>query len=214
MKAVVHKNVTLGKGCVIEDDVEIGRIGKVKKRTQKTIIGNNCHLRRGTIIYAGVTTGNNFATGHYALIREGNVIGDNVSVGSFTELGLRNKVGSGTRIHSRCFMEDVTLGKNVFVGPGVVFTNDPHPRSPEYERCFKGATVEDGAMIGGGVTLLPHVHIGKYALVGAGSVVASKVPARAVVVGNPSHKIKNIEDIICRRSERPHRPYARHARFS
>ncbi len=213
MKAVVHKNVTLGKGCVIEDNVEIGRLGKVKKGTLRTVIGNNCHLRRGTIIYAGVIIGNNFSTGHYALIREGNVIGDNVSIGSFTELALRNRVGSGTRIHSRSFMEDVTLGKNVFVGPGVVFTNDPHPASPKYKWCFKGATVSDGAMIGGGVTVLPHVKIGRCALVGAGSVVTSDIPSRAVVVGNPARKIKNIEDIICRRHGRPHRPYAKRSCF-
>lgn len=208
MKPLIHSNVTIGRNCSIEDDVEIGRTGKSKKPL-KTVLGDNCHIRRGTIIYAGVKIGNNFTTGHFVLMREANVIGDNVIIGSFTELGLHNKIGDNTRIHSRCFLEDVILGKDVFVGPGVVFTNDPHPSSPKFRSCFRGATVDDGAMIGGGVTVLPWVHIGKRALVGAGSVVSKNVPASAVVVGNPATKIKTIKDIICCRVGKPHRPYAK-----
>lgn len=164
-------------------------------------------LRSGTIIYSGVRIGDNFQSGHYTLIREGNRIGNNVRVGSFTELALQNTIGDNTRIHSRCFLEDVTLGRNVFIGPGVVFANDPHPRSPKGSACIKGATVEDDAVIGAGATILPHVVIGKGALVGAGSVVTKDVPPGSVVIGNPARKIKNIRDIVCRKLKKPHHPY-------
>lgn len=213
MKSFIYKNVSIGEGSIIEDDVEIGRPGKGKTGNQKTSIGKDCHIRRGTIIYAGVTIGENVNTGHYALIREGNTIGNNVNIGSFTELALHNIIGDGTRIHSRCFLEDVTMGKNIFVGPNVLFTNDPHPPSGDkFKECLKGATVEDEVMIGGGVTVLPAVHIGKRALIGAGSVVVHNVPAHAVAVGNPARITKKIENIICRRAGKPHRPYATRVR--
>lgn len=203
-----YRNVTIGKNCIIEDGAEIGRTG-VSKKALKTIIGDNCHIRRGTIIYAGTTIGNNITTGHFVLIREDNVIGDNVVIGSYTELGLRNTIGDNGKIHSRCFFEDVTLERDVFVGPGVIFANDPHPSSPQFRSCFRGATVGQGAMIGAGVTVLPWVKIGEHSLVGAGSVVTKNVPPRAVVVGNPAVKIKNVLDITCHRMGKPHRPYAK-----
>ena len=153
--------------------------------------------------------GKGVSTGHFALIREDNTIGNHVTIGSFTELGLRNSIGDNTLIHSRCFLEDATLGNNVFVGPGVVFTNDPHPSCPEFRSCFRGVVVGDWAMIGGGVTILPGVKIGKRALVGAGSVVTENVTSRSVVVGNPARKIKKIEDIVCTRPEKIHKPYAK-----
>lgn len=208
MKPKVYNNVTVGRGCIIEDNVEIGRPGKTKK-VGNTVLGTNCHIRSGTIIYAGAIIGNSVATGHHALIREGNIIGNDVRIGSFTELALRNKIGNRTRIHSRCFLEDASLGNDVFVGPGVVFTNDPHPKGGKGDACFKGATVGNGAIIGGGVTVLPHIHIGKSAFIGAGSVVTKNVAPRTVVVGNPARKTKMIEDVLCRRMERVHRPYAK-----
>lgn len=206
MKPIIHKNVQFGKGCIFEDNVEIGRIGKSKKR-EMTVLGDNCHFRRGTVIYAGVRIGNDFHSGHNTLIREGNSIGNNVSVGSFTELALGNRIGNDTRIHSHCFLEDVTVGEGVFIAPGVIFTNDPHPPSPYGSICIKGATVGNGAVIGGGAVILPNITIGPRALIGAGSVVTKNVGPENVAVGNPAKKTKNIHNIVCRLLEEPHRPY-------
>lgn len=202
----IPKNVVVGKGCIIEGGVEIGRAGKYTKGTEKTFIGDNCLIRSGTVIYKGVKIGNNVQTGHYAIIREGNQIANDVSIGSFTELGLRNTIGAYTRIHTGCFLEDVVLGERIFVGPHVVFTNDPHPKSAD-QRCFKGATVHDAAIIGAGVTILPHIIIGKRAFVGAGSVVVKNVQANSIVVGNPARRIKSIFNMICKRTGKPHKPY-------
>lgn len=203
------QSVVLGKNCVIDDDVELGRVaGNIKDK--KTVIGNNAVIRKGTIIYAGAKLGNRVQTGHNALIREDNIIGDNVKIGSGTELGPRNKIGNNTSIHTGCFLEDVTLGDNVFVGPHVTFTNDPHPSSPKYRDCFKGAEVSDEAIIGGGAIILPHVKIGKKAFIGAGSVVAKDVEDFSVVVGNPARKIKTINDISCNKNGIVHKPYEKY----
>jgi acetyltransferase-like isoleucine patch superfamily enzyme len=79
----------------------------------------------------------------------------------------------------------ITLEDDVFVGPGVVFTNDFRPRSrrppPELARTL----VRRGASLGGGAVICPGLTIGEYALVGAGAVVTADVPPHALVLGNP-----------------------------
>ena len=206
----IFKNVKIGKGATIEAGIIIGVPAHGEEDGQaKTIIGKNAYIRAYTIIYAGCVIGDNFQTGPGVLIREENKIGDNVVVWHGSTLNPGNKIGDETRIHAGCFLEDVTLCKKVFVAPRVTFTNDPHPAVPiKFRECWKGATVDDGAIIGANVTILPHVKIGKHAVVGAGSVVVDDVPAYKVVVGNPAKVIKGVQEVVCqRRGKRTHRPY-------
>lgn len=173
----------------------------------KTTIGKNAIFRAYTIVYAGSTIGDNFQTGPHVLIRENNAIGDDVVVWHGATLSPENKIGDGSRIHAGCFLEQVTLGKRVFLGPGVVFTDDPHPLNPSPRTCFGGAEVEDEAVIAANVTVLPHVRIGKRALVGAGSVVTKDIPEGEVWIGNPARFLKKVEDIYCEIGEKKHYPY-------
>jgi acetyltransferase-like isoleucine patch superfamily enzyme len=86
----------------------------------------------------------------------------------------------------------------VFIGPNVVFTDDPHPmKCPRYLECKGGVTVRRLARIGAHSTLLPGVVVGENALVGAGSVVTRDVPPGTVVAGNPARVIKKVEDLDC-----------------
>lgn len=188
---MIYPNVAIGKNPNIEKFVIIGKPPQGKREGElKTTIGDNAVIRSFTIIYAGNVIGNYFQTGHHALIRENNVIGNNVSVGTTTVLEEGNNIGDNVRIHSGVFMQDVIIKNNVFIGPNVVFTNDPHPMCPKYKECVKGATVEENARIGANVTVLPGIVIGKNALIGAGSVVTRDVKPNAVVVGNPIKKSK------------------------
>ena len=71
----------------------------------------------------------------------------------------------------------VTVEDDVFIGPQVVFTDDPHPMNcPRYRDCKGGAVVRRLARIGANATILPGVTIGENALVGAGAVVVDDVP--------------------------------------
>jgi acetyltransferase-like isoleucine patch superfamily enzyme len=118
-----------------------------------------------------------------------------------------NRLGDRVRIHSGCFLEMVTIEDDVFVGPNVVFTDDPHPMNcPRYQECKGGAVVRRLARIGANSTILPGVEVGEGSLVGAGSVVVHDVPAGAVVAGSPARVIKQVRDLVCHASffERPY----------
>jgi acetyltransferase-like isoleucine patch superfamily enzyme len=195
---VIYPNVEIGTGTVLDPGVVIGLpAGGSEPGALPTRIGGGGRIRSGTIIYAGVVIGDTVSTGHGALIREDNVIGDDCSVGTHAVLEPGNRVGNGTRIHSLCFLEHVTLGQRVFLAPGVVFTDDPHPACPRYLDCVLGATLEDDVSVGGNVTVLPGIRIGAGALVGAGSVVTRNVEAGTVVAGNPAVAVKRVDDLRC-----------------
>lgn len=161
------------------------------------VLGPGVVIRAYAVIYQGVQIGGGGHVGHGALIREGNVIGDGSSVGSGASLEPGNRIGARTRIHSGCFLSSVTLGDDVFCGPRVVFTDDPHPPCPRYLDCVGGATVEDGVSIGANVTFLPGVRIGSRALIGAGSVVTRAVAAGDVVAGNPARVVARRDEMAC-----------------
>jgi len=102
------------------------------------------------------------------------------------------------RIHTGCFLELTQIDDDVFLGPHVVFTDDPHPQCPAYLDCVKGGVVRRRARIGANSTILPGVEIGEDALVGAGSVVRHTVPPRTVWAGNPAVQLKeDIRDLAC-----------------
>lgn len=122
-------------------------------------------------------------------------IGADTKVGTFVEIQKGAKVGARCKISSHTFIcEGVTIEDEVFIGHGVMFTNDLFPRaanpdgSPQTEADWKclPTVVKRGASIGSNATLLCGITIGEGALVGAGSMVTKDVPAGAVVAGNPA----------------------------
>jgi acetyltransferase-like isoleucine patch superfamily enzyme len=204
---VIHPNVELGEGTVVQDGAIVGEPPRGRKPGElKTRIGSGGVIRSGSVIYSGTVIGARFSSGHGALIREDNEIGDDCSVGTNAVLEAGNRVGNGTRIHSGCFLEHTKLGDRVFLGPNVVFTDDPHPACPRYLDCVLGATVESDVSIGANATILPGLRIGAGSLVGAGSVVTKNVEPGAVVAGNPAVLIKPVADLVCFKGyfERPY----------
>lgn len=125
-------------------------------------------------------------------------IGDDVKIGTFVEIQKGSKIGNRCKVSSHTFIcEGVTLEDEVFIGHGVMFTNDRYPRSTAADgrlqteadwKCIP-TLIKRGASIGSGATLLCGITIGENALVGAGSVVTKDVPPGAVVAGNPARII-------------------------
>jgi len=125
-------------------------------------------------------------------------IGDETKVGTFVEIQKGAKVGRRCKISSHSFLcEGVTLEDGVFVGHGVMFTNDLFPRATAADGSLKTdadwtcipTLVKRGAAIGSNATILCGITIGENATVGAGSVVTRDVPPGAVVCGNPARPV-------------------------
>lgn len=128
----------------------------------------------------------------FAHVMPGAVIGRNCNVcdGAFVETGA--VVGDRVTIKNNVLVWDrVTVEDDVFLGPNAVFTNDMNPRSAfkKSPEQFLPTLVRRGSSIGANATIVCGTTIGEGAFVGAGSVVASNVPAYALVVGNPARRI-------------------------
>lgn len=112
-------------------------------------------------------------------------IGQNVVISPKVVLGDNVKVQNNVSIYTGVICED-----DVFLGPSMVFTNITNPRSAIIRRDnYVETVVEKGASIGANATIVCGNTIGKFALIGAGAVVTKKVPAFALLVGNPAKQI-------------------------
>ena len=128
-------------------------------------------------------------------------IDDGSKVGAFVEIQKGVFIGKNCKISSHSFLcEGVQIGDNVFIGHGVMFTNDLFPRatnadgSQQTEADWKviETHVRKGASIGSNATILCGVTIGENAMIGAGSVVTKDVPANTIVAGNPARIFKTV----------------------
>jgi len=150
-------------------------------------------------IATDVQLGRNVRILHAGLVNlYGCVIGDETRIGTFVEIQSGVRVGSRCKISSHSFIcEGVTIEDEVFVGHGVMFTNDRLPRAttedgrPQGPSDWKVETtrVGRGASIGSNATILCGTSIGEGATVGAGAVVTRDVPPRAIVAGVPARII-------------------------
>lgn len=114
------------------------------------------------------------------------IIGDNCNICANVLIENDVNIGKNCTIKSGVQLWDgVTLEDNVFIGPNVTFTNDIVPRSKVYPQNYVRTLVKYGASIGANSTIVAGHVIGKYALIGAGSVVTKDVPDNTVWYGNP-----------------------------
>jgi maltose O-acetyltransferase len=107
-------------------------------------------------------------------------------------------LGPNVYFNVNCVVLDaakVTIGANVFVGPGVHIYTASHPLAMEARRKVQNAqpvTIEDDCWIGGNTVICPGVTIGKGSVIGAGSVVTKNIPEGVLAVGNPAQVIRKL----------------------
>ena len=132
---------------------------------------------------------------HFVQIRKNAKIGKNCIIGKGVYVGLNVEIGDNCKIQNfATIYKGVTIGKDVFIGPHVCFTNDIHPRAFLWDESRLVKTlVKDGASIGANATIIAGVTIGKYAMIGAGSVVTKDVPDYSLVVGNPGKIVGSVD---------------------
>ena len=135
----------------------------------------------------------------------GCTIADETKIGAFVEIQKNASVGARCKISSHTFIcEGVTIEDEVFVGHGVMFTNDPYPRAvnddgtPQTETDWTvvPTRVKRRASIGSNATIMAGVTIGEAALVGAGAVVTRDVADYAIVAGVPARVIGDVRDRV------------------
>ena len=136
-----------------------------------------------------VKIGNNTKIWHFSHLQSGARIGDNTTIGQNVNISNNVIIGNGVKIQNNVSIyEGVEIEDYVFCGPSMVFTNVLVPRSEFPQRgvkYYKKTIVKKSASIGANVTLICGNTIGRYSLIGAGSVVTKNVPDFALVIGNP-----------------------------
>lgn len=148
-------------------------------------LGDDAHVRAGTVVYADVTAGDGLVTGHDALVREETTLGDDVLVGTQAVIDGHASVGDDASLQTGAYVpRDTVLGDGVFLGPRATLTNDPYPLRRDAD--LAGPRVADDASVGANATLLPGVAVGERAFVAAGAVVTADVPPDSLAVGVPA----------------------------
>ena len=152
---------------------------------------NNYFSHETAVIDQGCSIGQGTKIWHFSHIMTNAVLGErcnlgqNVVVSPGVVLGNNVKVQNNVSIYTGVICED-----DVFLGPSMVFTNILNPRSAIIRRDqYVETRVEKGASIGANATIVCGNTIGRFALIGAGSVVTKAVPAYALIVGNPGKQI-------------------------
>lgn len=132
-------------------------------------IGEDTDIWQFCVVLKHAVIGKNCNINCNVFIENDVVIGDNVTVKPGVQLW------DGLRIEN-----------NVFIGPNVTFTNDLIPRSKRYPKNFTQTFIKEGASIGANSTIIAGNTIGKFSLIGAGSVITKSIPDYSLWYGNPA----------------------------
>lgn len=182
---VIHDDVVVGEGTVIEGHCEIGHPTPLAHGLP-LVIGNHSLIRSHSIFYQGSTFGDGLVTGHRVTVREKTTAGVSFQIGTASEIQGDCDVGDYVRFQSNIFVgKHTTIGHFVWVLPYVVLTNDPTPPS----NVMQGCVLKDYACISAAAIVLPGVVVGEHALVAAKACVTKNVPPRTMVAGIPAREI-------------------------
>lgn len=192
--AIIQSDCTIGDNCTIGHPSKLQLQKKDFSATSKKVeefivkdrltkIGEGSIIRSGSVIYTHTTVGQRLRTGHGVLIREHVTLGNNCVVGTQAILDGYIKVGDHSMIQSQCYVtQSVKIGNGVFIAPKCVFLDN---KKIILGQGLCRIVLEDYVRVGGGTTVLPEITIGKYALIGAGTIVTKNVPPKAIAYGTP-----------------------------
>ncbi len=148
---------------------------KIKSKIKNLIYGKGCKIIEPVNIY-------------------GSKFGKNIFIGPFVEIQNNTIIGDNTRIQSHSFIcEKATIGKNCFIGHGVMFTNDDLKKGKvtRNPKLFKKTKLGNNVVIGSNSTLLP-VSIASGTVIGAGSTVTKNINTKGIYAGTPAKLLRKI----------------------
>ncbi len=154
-------------------------------------MGKNYFAHETAVIDEGCSIGEGTRIWHFSHIMPGAVIGKNCNLGQNVVVSPDVVLGNNVKVQNNVSIyTGVTCEEDVFLGPSMVFTNITNPRSAIVRRDkYEKTVVAKGASIGANATIICGNNIGRYAFIGAGTVVTKEVKPYALVVGNPSRQI-------------------------
>lgn len=201
--AVIYPNVLIKRGCEIYDHCVVGKMPTspgitaraLKKNYSKLIVGEECILCPGVVLYTGSVLGKHNLLGDYCSIREECTVGDGCLISRNVSVNYNTRIGSHTKILDNTHITgNMVVGDHVFISALVVTTNDNTMGRKDYsEDHIKGPVIEDYVTVGAAANLLPGVIVGRNAIVGAGALVTKDVAPDKVVMGIPARVIRDVE---------------------
>ena len=149
---------------------------------KKYFVHKSSYVEKGTLVGKGTKIW------YFSHISKGASIGMNCLIGQNVFVGGDAVIGNNVKLQNNVSVYDrVTIEDDVFCGPSMVFTNVINPRSfISRKKEYKETLVKKGATIGANATIICGNTIGKYAFIGAGSIVTKDVPDYGLVFGNPA----------------------------
>lgn len=168
----------------LEKDGEAVLLTKKPKQDQKPDV----YVNETAVVDAGCEVGAGTKIWHFSHIIKGSKIGNHCSIGQNVMIGPNVTIGDKVKIQNNVSVyQGVTIEDGVFCGPSMVFTNVYNPRSyvPRMDE-IRSTLVKEGATLGANCTIVCGNTIGRFAFVGAGTVVTKDVPDYALVAGNPA----------------------------
>ena len=152
---------------------------------------SNYFVHESSYIDDNVEIGDGTKIWYFCHVQSGAQIGERCSLGQNVNISNNVKIGNGVKIQNNVAVyEGVEIEDDVFCGPSCVFTNDLTPRAkyPKGHENYKKTLIKRGASIGANATIVCGHTVGEWALIGAGAVVASDVPAHALMLGVPAKR--------------------------
>jgi acetyltransferase-like isoleucine patch superfamily enzyme len=198
----IHAGTVIGAGCVIEDGVVLGKRPRLSPHSNAPQgelaplrLGSGVSIGAGAVVFAGAELADGVILGDQSFVRERARIGAGATVGRGSVVEPAVRIGARSRVQTNVYLTFGTLlEEDVFVGPGVVTTNDDTMARHDANYELRGATLRRACRVGGAAVLTPGVEVGEEAYVAAGAVVTRDVPARAVVMGVPARVVGNVGD--------------------
>ena len=200
--AVVHAGTEVGERCVVEDGAVLGKLPRLRAGSSAAggelrplLLGDDVTVCCGAVVYAGAHVASKAIIGDQAQVRERTRIGPESVVGRASSVDFGVHVGARVLIQTGVYVTGGSVvGDDVFLGPGVVTTNDnTMGRHPRGER-LQGARFRRACRVGAGAVLVPGVEIGEEAFVAAGALVTRDVAEREVVMGVPARVVRRVRD--------------------
>jgi acetyltransferase-like isoleucine patch superfamily enzyme len=200
--AVLYPGAHLGERCVVEAGAVLGKEPRLRKGSAAAgttltplMLGEGVSVCCGAVVYAGADIAAGVIIGDQSQVRERVSIGTDTIVGRGSTVDFGATVGSRVLIQTNVYVTGESIVEDeVFLGPGVLTTNDDTMGRRHNGEPLLGAVFRRACRVGGGVMLVPGVVVGEEAFVAAGALVTRDVGRRQVVMGVPARVVREVPD--------------------